>query len=331
MNQLFPRPGFWDEAARQDQTRFTMLGEFLIFWLLFLVAMFGQSILWSAMMLPWMFGEQGAAAIAALPSDMSMEQAVTELIQRLPDWMRILDNLAYLTLGLTTIIYCRKVQKRSLRSMGLRGCFLTEYALGLLIGALIFGSVLGLGMITGAYRLELSDVSGERLWMVLCALPASVVQGASMELLVYGYFAPSLGKTRPVSLAILMSALAPAMLYSNLASLVGLNSLLLGMVLGVWVLKRGNLWGACGCYGIWLFACNFLCGFATAGQHEGIYLLPVQIDPHRVTLTGGNAGPLGGICTTVILVGLLMLILPLRAKDPAPPRPQQDEQAEKYL
>ncbi|MBQ1372064.1 MAG: hypothetical protein IIY70_03950 [Oscillospiraceae bacterium] len=331
MNQMFPRPRFWDEAARQDRTRFTLLGEYLILWLLLLIAMFGQSLLWSASLIPWMFGAKGSAVIAALSQDMSMDQAVIALVQALPDWVRILECLAYVSIGLTAIFYCHRIQGRSLASMGLRGSFLSEYALGLLVGALSFGAVFGLGMMTGAYRLNFSAVSDGQLGLVLCGFFANAVQAASVELLVHGYFAPTIGKRYPTLLALLVSSVVPAMLYSEATELFWENSLLLGLVLGVWVLKRGNLWGSCAFYGVWLFADNFLCCFATEGQHTGIYLLPVQIDAYRTTLTGGEAGPLGGICATVVLLGVLMLILPLQGRESVPPKPQQEEDSENIL
>ena len=104
-----------------------------------------------------------------------------------------------------------------------------------------------------------------------------MLQGASLELLIRGYYTPSLGGRYPVGLTLLLSTLAPVMLQSggSLFSLSAVNALLLGLLLGIWCLKRGNLWSACALRGAWLFASGWLFDFAPAGKHTGVRLLDV--------------------------------------------------------
>ena len=93
--------------------------------------------------------------------------------------------------------------------------------------------------------------------------------------------------------------------------MLGLNSLLLALLLGIWVLKRGNLWGACAIHAAWIFVGSFLFGFAPAGEHAGIRLLDMDTDAFRPLLTGGDFGPEASICATVVLLAALALLLAL--------------------
>ena len=159
-----------------------------------------------------------------------------------------------------------------------------------------------------------------------------MLQGASLELLIRGYYTPSLGGRYPVGLTLLLSTLAPVMLQSggSLFSLSAVNALLLGLLLGIWCLKRGNLWSACALRGAWLFASGWLFDFAPAGKHTGVRLLDVDVDLFRPSLSGGAYGPQAGLCVTVVLLAGLMLVLALKPLDPAPQAPR-DEQAANYL
>lgn len=332
MNTMLPRPRFWAEAAEQNKTRFSMLGEFLMLLFLYYISVLAQSLLLAIPMTPWALHEKGDALAAALNAGESLESVMNEVMGAIPDWLRLFGLFAYGAMGALAILYCRRFQKRTLASMGLRGSFWKEYACGLLAGLLLFGAVLALGVCFDAYRPVAAGDMPARLPLVLAALLGCAVQGASMELLLRGYFAPSLGTRYPLPLALAMSTAASAILNGDITSLYTVNSLLLALVLGVFVLKRGNLWCACALHGVWLFAQSFLCCFAPAGEaYTGIYLFAVQTDGYRKLLTGGALGPQGSLCTTLVLLAALALVVSLRAKDPAPSQPPQHEQAANNL
>ena len=333
MNPMLPRPKFWAEAAEQKQTRFTLIGELLIFLVLTYLSAAGQMLLLAIPVIPWMFSEQSAQVMSAVTSG-ELEAVLQKLLLAMPDWILLCALFAYAAMGAIVIFYCRRFQRRTLASMGLRGKPLAEALLGFAVGLALFGAVLALGTGLGGFQPRFGSVSDGAWLTVLGALLGCLVQGAAMELLVRGYFAPSVGARVPVPYALLFSTLFSVLFqrsYAGVDTVEGINVLLLGLVLGVWVIKRGNLWSACTLHGAWIFAANFLFSFAPADQHEGIYLLRVDTDVFRTALTGGEAGPLASLCTTLVLLAALALALALRARDPAPVVPKQNERTENIL
>lgn len=333
MNAMLPRPKFWAEAAEQKQTRFTLIGELFVFLVLTYLSAMGQSLLFAIPVAPWLLSQRSAQIMSSVTSG-ELESVLHKLLLTMPDWVLLCALFAYAAMGAVAIFYCRRFQRRTLASMGLRGRPLADAALGFAVGLLLFGAVLALGTGLGGFRPRFGAVADGAWLPVLGAMLGCLVQGAAMELLVRGYFAPSVGARIPVPYALLFSTLVSSLFqgrYAGVDTVEGVNVFLLGLVLGVWVIKRGNLWGACTLHGAWLFAANFLFSFAPPDQHEGLYLLRVDTDAYRTLLTGGNAGPQGSLCATLVLLAALALVLALRAKDAAPLPPLQNERTENNL
>ena len=336
MNQLLPRPSFWAETALQMKTRFSLMGELLAFLLLYLISSMAQGFLSTVPITAWMMGTQGDSLMAALAAGESPQAMILKLMDQLPDWITLVMLLASAVTGVAALIYVRKFQKRSLASMGLRGRALPEALLGFVAGLGLICAVLALGSAMGGFTLLTEqEPEGTRLLWVLAALFCCLVRGTALELLLRGYFAPSLGGRYPVGLALGVSTFLSATLESggSLLSLMGLNSLLLSLLLGIWVVKRGSLWGSCALHGAWLFAVGFLFGFAPAGTaHTGIRLLDVDVDVYRSAISGGQYGPEASLCVTLVLLAALAAVLALRPKDPAREQsPAPDERPENFL
>lgn len=334
MNHMLPRPRFWAETAAQIKTGRTLLGETLILMLLYLISTFVSSFLLAIPMTAWTVSTQSSYLLEAMETGVSNETILTHLLEQIPDWMAVVTLYVSAATGAAALFYCVKFQKRSPASMGLRKGGAGEYLLGLLAGLLLAGAVVAVGAAAGGYKLSADGPATDQT--VLCALAfgGCVIQGASMELLFRGYFAPSLGVRAPVPVALAVSAFASAMVESggSLFSMLGLNRLLLALLLGIWVLKRGNLWGACAIHAAWSFVGSVLFGFAPAGEHGGIRLLDMDVDAFRPLLTGGDFGPEASICATVVLLAALALLLALKEREHVPYAPADtDEQAPKFL
>ena len=321
MNQMLPRPRFWAEAAAQIKTRFTMLGDTMILMLLYLIAATASTTVIVTPLLLSRFMTQGEDLLEQMAAGLSTQDLLAELLEQMPDWMLLLSLFATAAaVGFAAVFYCRKFQKRNLASMGLRreGA-LGEYLLGFAAGLILFGGVIAIGAATEGFRLGAWSPTAPQLLVALVGLLGCAAQGAAMELLFRGCYAPSIGARYPVALALLVSTLVPSALdaAASLLSMSMLNSLLLGLLLGIWVLKRGSLWGACAIQGAWTFAGNFLFDFAASGEHGSLGLISVETDAYRTLLTGGEYGPEASICATVVLLAAIAAVLALRPKDPA--------------
>lgn len=322
MNQMLPRPRFWAEAAEQIKTRFTFFGETLILMLLYLIASTASGTVLAVPMFLWLLTTQSDTILNSVEAGVSVQELLLRLIDEMPDWMLLISLFATAaSVGFVAVFYCRKFQKRSLSSMGLRREGAAgEYLAGFAVGLALFGGVLAVGTAAGAFRLGTWSLDPARVLFALAALLGCAARGAALELLFRGYYAPSLGARGPVVLAVLSSTLISGVLQSGgtLLSMSVLNALLLSLLLGIWVLKRGSLWGACAIQGAWTFAGSFLLDFAGPDQHGTLGLLDVDTDAFRPLLTGGEYGPEASICATVVLLAALAAVLALRPKDPAP-------------
>lgn len=336
MNNMFPRPRFWVEAASQIKKRYTAFGEMLVYLLLSFLAIMAQSTLTAIPMSGWIMQNKSNELMEAFEAGELSQSMLLELMKQMPEWMTVVSLLAGATLGLAAIIYCRSIQKRSLSSMGLCGKHRSgECVLGLAVGAALAAAVIALGVAAGGYRLQIVQPSGKTLLLLCLMLLGCVVYGSSLELLTRGYFAPALGAGRPVAVALLLSTIASGMLQnsSSLFSLSMANELLLGLLLGLWVLKRGSLWGACALHAAWIFTESFFFDVAPADAHSGLCIYTVDADLYRPLLSGGEYGPANSICATVVLLAAIAVVLALRGRNSAEPQdqPPADVQQTNFL
>lgn len=333
MNAMLPRPRFWAETALQLKTRSSMLGELMVFLLLYVIATMAQGFLTAIPMTAWMMTTQSDKLLSAISAGQSPQTIVLKLMGELPDWVILVSLFSSAALGVAALVYCLKFQKRSPASMGLRGKALPECLLGFALGLGLLLAAFGLGSALGGFRL-LEERPEASILSLLAALLGCLVRGTALELLLRGYLAPSLGGRYPVILALSMSTLLSVMLEpaGGLLDLATLNRLLLALLLGIWVIKRGSLWSACALHGAWLFATGFLFGFAPAGEHGGIRLLDVDADLYRPLLSGGQYGPEASLCVSLVLLAALAVILALKARDPAPDQtPPRRERPANFL
>ena len=325
MDRMLPRPRFWAETALQMKTRLTIFGELLVFVLLYFIGSMVQSMVLSVPMSLWMLSSQGGSMLAALEAGASPQDLVLKLMENMPDWLAVVGLYGSAGLGAAALIYGLRFQKRKLSAMGLaRAGAAGEYLLGLGVGLALFTGALAVGAALGGFHPVRGLARDGQPLLCLATLLGCLIQGASRELLIRGCFAPSVGARVPVPYALLMSTLISGMLETGgaLLSMRTVNGLLLGLLLGIWAIKRGRIWSACAIHGVWSFAGSFLFGFAPAGEHGGIRLLDVDVDAYRPMLTGGLYGPQASICVTVVLLAALAVSLALKPRDPLPEQPE---------
>ena len=225
------------------------------------------------------------------------------------------------------VVYCRFVERRSVASMGLvpTRASAAHYAAGLLAGLLMFGLAFLIMYATGAV-----SVTGGSFTPVMLALYllAFLIQGASEEILVRGYFMTSLTNSTGAGSAVVCSAFLFAALHSGNVgvSFLGLfNVFLFGLFLGLIVFRTRSLYLAMALHGIWNFAEGNVFGMAVSRIKPTHSILNTVLADGRVTTNGGDFGPEGGAAVTIALVIALgvLLLLPQKTAD-APTIGQSD-------
>jgi membrane protease YdiL (CAAX protease family) len=321
---LLPRPRFWAEAFRQRRNRFGLFGEILVFMLVFFVSEMIQATVASIPATLVMFtGLTGDFFSYTADGRIDLRASVDDLLLHMPPAIRVILLFAAAAMGVCAMFYCAKIEKRKIRTMGLCGEKpWLEYLTGLAAGLVLFGAVTAIGHFAGGWQVKgFRSLKAGAVGMLALYFVGFLIQGASEELMFRGYLATSIGARAPAPLALIVSSVIFALFHTGnngFTFLSAINTLLVGLVLGAYMIKRGSLWGVCGLHAMWNFAQGCVFGFPVSGTQTGYSMVDVTVRSNRSLLTGGDYGPEASAAVTVVLLAALGVVLALRAKDPAP-------------
>lgn len=280
--------------------------ELLIFLLVFFVAQILQAIPVGISVIAWIFTSSDILN-ALLQGDMN---AYMSAVNDLPDWMMLVQLFSTVLATLTAILFCRLIEKRPISSMGLRrGHILREYAVGLVIGTVMISLCVGLCALFGGLTLTHSKFS---LVTWLLYLIGFLIQGMSEEVICRGYLMVSVSRKNAMWLAVATNSIVFALLHlanPGIGFLPLLNIALFGVFESVYVLKRGNLWGACAIHSFWNFFQGNVFGVSVSGTGAGTSPLIASMTESVEWLNGGSFGIEGGvIVTAVVTVAILLTV-----------------------
>jgi membrane protease YdiL (CAAX protease family) len=229
----------------------------------------------------------------------------------------------FATLGaiIGAIIYCRAIERRKLAAMGFRrGHVLREYLKGLLIGFVMFGIAVLICLATGTLTFEgLAFGSAGFIVLFFCGF---LIQGMSEEVLCRGYFMVSLARRQSLPVAIIVSSCAFGALHlanSGIQPLAVINVVLFGSFAGIYLLKRGNIWGVAAIHSMWNFTQGNIFGIQVSGTAKMESVLLLNPTPTGELINGGAFGLEGGLAVTIVLAAGLIIALLMKSADPAPP------------
>lgn len=215
---------------------------------------------------------------------------------------------------LVTLLYCRFIEKRNIKSIGfseklieyLFGALLASILLVIIIGtACIFDSITFCGFNTAV------NVKSLFLWIL-----AFGIQGAAEEIMCRGFLLNSLKNKISIPLAILISS--TAFVSPHLSSLIEadlvyavvgiINLYLVSITFSILVLRRSNIWIACGLHSAWNFILYVIMGLSLSGSESvsnGVVLFSVK---DASILNGAEYGIEASVITTVVL-GMLLFVM----------------------
>jgi membrane protease YdiL (CAAX protease family) len=313
--------------ARATSKGHPLWQEILAFVLVFLVAgLTIEGTLQTIILIPGMIGStvlqdfilQSLQTGSALSYDNIMV-VVSDIIGN--PW--VMQGMLFSTVGLSAgvLIYCRAIERRSFASMGIRRSqAVREYLIGAAVGLILLAAAAALCLATGALHVErIASVSAGFLAFLLVFLIGFILQGFSEELLCRGYFMVSLARRQSLFVAVIVSSVAfsflhlmnPGVFEQPLAIM---NIVLFGVFVAIYVLKRGDIWGAAAAHSLWNFAQGNLFGIAvsgTANLPSLVYLRAPDATeaPWASWINGGVFGLEGGLAVTVVLAAATAIIL----------------------
>lgn len=302
--------------AREAKPGFRPGIEILIFLGLFFVCSTAESI-------PAVFGALGAifsnpdflpqaTALVANGDIAGYVKLITDAMMNMPGWFTILSLFSTVLAIIVCILFCRVIQKRRMPSMGFRrGHIVREYAVGAAVGVAMISATVLICMALGGGRLKLEKPNVGLLLLFLCGY---FFQGMSEEVLCRGCLMVSLARRNKLWVAVLTSSLMFSMLHifnPGFGPISFVNILLTGGIFAVYMLKRGNIWGAAAMHTFWNFFQGNIFGISVSGTggSDAVSLLSFDTSSGLDLLTGGRFGIENSLCCTAVMLAAFLLVL----------------------
>ncbi len=240
------------------------------------------------------------------------------------DLMNIMVLFCTAIAALIPIIYCRFIERRSLFSMGfVRKKAASNYAMGLLIGGMMYGSAMLLCWVTGALKFN-GVVLGNSLGIVILFFFGFLFQGISEEITLRGYFMISVSVKKSVMTAVLTNSILFSLLHilnSGISVLPLLNLTLFGVFASVYMLRTENIWGIGAIHSMWNFVQGNIFGIPVSGMELRFSVLSFSQEGSSL-INGGSFGLEGGLAVTVVLVASIALTVFLKREQELKTKPQ---------
>ncbi len=240
----------------------------------------------------------------------AFQSAVNALLSAHFDLLMLTQLFSTVFTIIVVILFCKLIEKRPLSSMGLRkDRIFGEYAVGALIGILLITLCVGICFAFGALELQKQHLSPV-IWALY--LLGFLVQGASEELLCRGFLMVSLTKRHSLAAATLVNAVLFSLLHianASVSPLALVNIVLFGILESVYVLKRGNIWGACAMHSMWNFFQGNVFGIPVSGNPVATSPLFAKLSHRMQWLNGGAFGLEGGAVVSAVLTVALLLAI----------------------
>ena len=212
---------------------------------------------------------------------------------------------------LTTVLYCKFVEKKDMKNIGFSKKSL-EYLIGVLLASILLSIIIGIACLVHSITFSgfNKSISVKSLFLWLLAF---AIQGAAEEIMCRGLLLNSLKNKISIPLAILISStvfvfphLSTLMEADFLYAVVGIiNLYLISFIFSILVLRRSNIWIACGLHSAWNFILYVIMGLSLSGSEsitKGVVLFSIKDES---IINGAEYGIEASIITTVVL-GLLL-------------------------
>lgn len=246
-----------------------------------------------------------------------LSNGVAEIGYNLPSYIMVLSLFATVLCTVVVFIYCRFIEKRKLSTLGFRKSgAVKEYLAGVVVGTVIFSAAVGICLVTGALTFEgfCQNISWGYIALFFVGF---LLQGMSEEVTFRGYFAVSLSRRVPIAVAIIISSIAFACAHlgnNGISALAFVNLTLFGVFAAVYMIKRGNIWGACAIHSLWNFVQGNLYGISVSGMEDMETIMKMSPVSSKTLINGGDFGLEGGLAVTIVLVIGIAVMLCTKTK-----------------
>lgn len=314
--------------AREAKKGWNWFVELLVFVVMFFVVTLGEVLVMLPIELAVMFTDQGYLDAVASQDVAKITEAAVRIASS--DALMIGMLFANIAMILLTMLFCKVIQKRKMRTLGfVKKDMFKEYGIGLVVGFAIFTIAVLLCVITGSLKLGVAGNFALGTW-ILFGL-GYMIQGMAEEVLCRSYFMVSLARRYPMWVAVILNALFFAALHlgnSGISALAFVNLTLFGVFASVYFIKRGNIWGIGAVHSIWNFVQGNFYGIKVSGMESTCSVFASTMTEGRDLIHGGAFGLEGGLAVTLVLVAGTIFMLTKPAKDAVVEAPATEEAVE---
>ena len=320
-NVRINRTKMLDEAAI-DHRPSHFIHTFLIFLLVYGIASLASEVIVSIPTAFYLFTSDAFWGFIRdyIAGEVTLEDpAFSALIANAPWWVTLFMIASSGALIGGAVIYCKCFEKRKIATLGMRKSNIAlEYSVGAIVGIAMYSISVLIAYLCGAIEITGATFT----FPIILFFVAFVIQGAAEEIFFRGYLMVSVARDYKVHLALLFSSAVFSLLHganAGVSALALVNIFLFGVFEGIYVLKRGDIWGACAIHTMW----NFMQGNIFGSNVSGISKLPSLFtmisNPEMKAANGGEFGLEGGFAVSIVLliaIGVLLMVKPKQSELP---------------
>ncbi|HHZ06290.1 MAG TPA: CPBP family intramembrane metalloprotease [Clostridiales bacterium] len=314
MKLITPVPTMITEAKKTKGHNIFV--EILIFLAVFLVAVTLQSSISTIPSMVYIFNNDAVQNM--IYSGNVDTEAIFQIAYNMPSWLVIVSLFACVGNIVAALIYCTKIKKRSLFSVGFcKKNIAKEYFIGLGIGFIIFSVAVGITVLSGGMTIT-GFAPNIAVGTIVLYFIGFIIQGAGEEILCRGYLLTSISRRYSLAAAVGVSSVIFGCLHmmnSGLSVLAVINLILFGGFAGLYMLRRGSLWGVCAVHTMWNFVQGNVYGIAVSGMNTQDSILTSNVNSGMDLINGGAFGLEGGLGVTIVLTAGIFILLLMKGKN----------------
>lgn len=227
---------------------------------------------------------------------------------------QIIGLLTHIPQILVIILIVLKLEKRSLRSIGIsKDNVIPSLLKGLSIGFLMFLAIVIIGFVLGQFRYNGFELSSAIY--VIPFLFAFGIQSFAEEFHLRGWAMTYLSKRHSILFALIVTSIifsANHLLNPGIDVLSLINIFLVGILFALMFWKYDNIWICGATHTAWNFSQGIIFGFSVSGTSTSSILKCSQVGQNLIN--GGKFGPESSLIATFVLIIALILIIYLPKK-----------------
>lgn len=321
MTNIFSGTHYYDDA-KNAKNRFHPLLVLLIFFLAFYAIQSIQSTVLLLCEVPMLMEHIGTLGEEPT-TELILSQIGTFLTNTPAEYVErsiVIQLFTTLIPAVLAIVYCRFLERRSLRSMGFvkEKTAVVKYLLGMGIGLAAFSAALFIVVLTGnAEYAGLGTISSPLMYLLICL--GWIIQGAEEEIICRGWLMCSLSARLPMWAAVLINSAFFSVMHlfnGGFSLLAALNIMLVGIFLSLLAVRTGSIFASCALHSVWNFVQGNLYGLPVSGMATGSSVFRFELSGSELW-TGGQFGVESGLGATIVSVVLIALFLLLPTKKKA--------------